>query len=67
VVALEFFARPYQWGIPVDRVADLHLDTVQLLQSSTYGVTALLMLAVAAHATRRRRRRSEPEAVPAAT
>jgi alpha-1,2-mannosyltransferase len=67
VVALEFFARPYQWGIPVDRVADLHLDTVQLLQSSTYGVTALLMLAVAARATRRRRRRSEPEAAPAAT
>ena len=50
VVALEFFARPYQWGIPVDRVADLHLDTLQLLQSSTYAVTALLILALAAAA-----------------
>ena len=71
-VALEFFARPYQWGIPVDRVADLHLDTVQLLQSSTYGVTALLILALAARTllpavrpTTRRRRLTEPEAGPA--
>jgi alpha-1,2-mannosyltransferase len=72
-VALEFFVRPYQWGIPVDRVADLHLDTLQLLQSSTYGVTALLILAVAARrlhlapgpaATRRRRPLTEPEAGP---
>jgi alpha-1,2-mannosyltransferase len=72
-VALEFFARPYQWGIPVDRVADLHLDTLKLVQSSTYGVTALVILAVAARtllpahrptATRRRRRLREPEAGP---
>jgi alpha-1,2-mannosyltransferase len=72
LVALEFYARPYQWGIPVDRVADLHLDTLQLLQSSTYGVTALLILALAARTllpavrpTTRRRRLSEPEAGPA--
>jgi len=74
-VALEFFARPYQWGIPVDRVADLHLDTLQLLQSSTYGVTALLILVVAARTllrpaarpTRRRRRLTEPEPGPTPT
>jgi alpha-1,2-mannosyltransferase len=71
LVALEFFARPYQWGIPVDRVADLHLNTLQLLQSSTYGVTALLILALAAwtllpveRPTTRRRRLTEPEAGP---
>jgi alpha-1,2-mannosyltransferase len=70
-VALEFFARPYQWGTPVDRVADLHLDTFQLLQSSTYGVTALLILVVAARTllpaerpTTRRRPLTEPEAGP---
>jgi alpha-1,2-mannosyltransferase len=70
-VALEFYARPYQWGITVDRVADLHLDTLQLLQSSTYGVTALLILALAARTllpavrpTTRRRPLREPEAGP---
>jgi alpha-1,2-mannosyltransferase len=47
-IAVEFYARPYQWGVPVDRVADLHLGTVQLLQSSTYAATALLVLALAA-------------------
>jgi alpha-1,2-mannosyltransferase len=74
VVALEFFVRPYQWGIPVDRVADLHLGTLSLLQSSTYGVTALLILAVAAGTlhpaagpTRRRRRLTEREAGPTPT
>jgi alpha-1,2-mannosyltransferase len=71
-VALEFLVRPYQWGIPVDRAADLRLSTLQLLQSSTYGVTALLILAVAARRLRpaerpttRRRRLTEPEAGPA--
>jgi alpha-1,2-mannosyltransferase len=70
-IAIEFSARPYQWGIPVDRVADLHLDTLQLLQSSTYGVTALLILAVAARTllpaarpTTRRRPLTKPEAGP---
>lgn len=67
LVALEFFARPYQWGIPVDRVADLHLDTLQLLQASTYGVTALLILAVAGRPTTRPRPLTEPAAVPTAT
>jgi alpha-1,2-mannosyltransferase len=47
-VVVELLARPYQWGIPVDPVADLHLGTVQLLQSSTYAVTAVLFLALAA-------------------
>jgi alpha-1,2-mannosyltransferase len=68
-VALEFFVRPYQWGIPVDREADLHLGTLQLVQASTYGVTALLILAVAAltlrpaaRPTTRRRPLTEPEA-----
>lgn len=71
VVALEFYARPYQWGIPVDRVADLHLDTLQLLRASTYGVTALLILGLAAltllpdaRPTTRRRPLREPEAGP---
>ena len=74
LVALEFFVRPYQWGIPVDRVADLRLDTLQLLQSSTYGVTALLLLGVAGwtllpapRPTTRRRRPTEPEAGPTPT
>lgn len=73
-VALEFFVRPYQWGIPVDREADLHLGAIQLLQSSTYGVTALLILAVAAltlrpaaRPTTRRRRLTEREAGPTPT
>ena len=47
-IALEFYARPYTWGIPVDRVVDLHLDTLRLLQSSTYAITALLVLLLAA-------------------
>jgi alpha-1,2-mannosyltransferase len=71
VIALEFFVRPYQWGIPIDRVADLHLDTVQLLQASTYAVTALLVLALAAltvrpaaRPTTRRRHLIEQEAGP---
>jgi alpha-1,2-mannosyltransferase len=42
--ALEFYVRPYQWGIPVDRVADLHLDLRQLVQSSTYAATAVVFL-----------------------
>lgn len=72
VIALELYARPYQWGIPVDRVADLHLDPIQLLQSSTYGFTALLFLVLAAvtlwpiaRPTTRRRPLTEPEAGPA--
>ena len=71
VVAAEFFVRPYQWGIPVDRVADVHLDTLQLLQASTYGVTALLILGLtaltllpAARPTRRPRPLRRPEAGP---
>jgi alpha-1,2-mannosyltransferase len=81
-VAVEFLARPYQWGIPVDRAADLHLGTLQLIQSSTYAVTALLFLALAAAALRRdqlaavrpparpttrRRPRIEPETGPTPT
>jgi alpha-1,2-mannosyltransferase len=54
VVAVEFLARPYQWGIPVDRVADLRLGPAQLVQSSTYAVTAVALLALARLATRRR-------------
>jgi alpha-1,2-mannosyltransferase len=46
-IAVEFAVRPYQWGIPVDPAADLHLGVPQLLQSSTYGLTAVLLLAVA--------------------
>ncbi len=72
VIALELYARPYQWGIPVDRVADLHLAPIQLLQSSTYGVTAVLILALAAltlrpaaRPTTRRRPLTEPEPGPA--
>ena len=48
VFAIEFLARPYQWGIPVDPVADLHLNALQLAQSSTYAATAVLFLALAA-------------------
>lgn len=48
VFAIEFLARPYQWAIPVDRVADLHLNALQLAQSSTYAATAVLFLALAA-------------------
>jgi alpha-1,2-mannosyltransferase len=82
-VVLEFLARPYQWGIPVDPVADLRLGPLQLVQSSTYAVTAVLFLALAAAtlardgravavsppapATTRRRPRIEPEAGPTRT
>ncbi len=48
VLALEFFVRPYQWGIPVDRVADLHLTPAQLAASSSYAVSAVAFLAIAA-------------------
>src|SRR5215831_1785850 len=48
IIAVEFYVRPYIWGVRVDPVADLHLDTWQLLQSSTYAATALLLLGVAA-------------------
>lgn len=54
LVAVEFASRPYQWGIPVDPVVDLHLGALQLLQSSTYAVTALLLLVLAAVVTWRR-------------
>ena len=47
VIAAEFFARPYIWGIAVDPGVDLRLGTWQLLQSSTYAGTALLVLALA--------------------
>ena len=49
VASIEFYARPYQW-IPVDKVADLHLGTWQLALSSTYGLSAVAFLAVAAGA-----------------
>jgi alpha-1,2-mannosyltransferase len=43
--AIEFYARPYLWGLPVDRVADLHLDIRQLVLSTTYAATAVAFLA----------------------
>jgi alpha-1,2-mannosyltransferase len=55
-VALEFYARPYQWGVPVDRLADLHLDLRQLVQSSTYAATAIVFLASIGFALRRDQR-----------
>lgn len=48
IIAVEFYVRPYIWGMRVDPVADLHLGIWQLLQSSTYAMTALLFLSVAA-------------------
>ena len=47
VVALEFFARPYQW-VTIDKAKDLHLGTWPLLLSSTYAVTAVVLLVVLA-------------------
>jgi alpha-1,2-mannosyltransferase len=55
-VALEFYARPYQWGVPIDRLADLHLDLRQLVQSSTYAATAIVFLASIGFALRRDQR-----------
>jgi alpha-1,2-mannosyltransferase len=43
--AADFYARPYLWGIPVDKVADLHLDLRQLVLSSTYAAAAIAFLA----------------------
>jgi alpha-1,2-mannosyltransferase len=63
-VTAEFLARPYQWGIPVDRVADLRLGPAQLVQSSTYALTAVALLGLAGLATRPRRRIA-PEPAPA--
>ena len=57
IIAAEFFVRPYIWGIPVDPVADLHLGVWQLLQSSTYAVTAVLVLGLAGLMLWRDRRR----------
>jgi alpha-1,2-mannosyltransferase len=47
LVAVEFFITPYRWGVPNDVVAELHLNLMQLLLSSTYALTAggLLLLA----------------------
>jgi alpha-1,2-mannosyltransferase len=47
-VAIELYVRPYQWGLPLDRVADLRLSLPQLLQSSTYALTAIGVLVLAA-------------------
>ena len=47
-IAVEFYVRPYIWGMRVDPVVDLHLDSWRLLQSSTYAATALLLLGMAA-------------------
>ena len=47
IITAEFLARPYIWGIAVDPVVDLRLGTWQLLQSSTYAVTALFVLGLA--------------------
>ena len=48
IIAVEFYVRPYIWGMHVDPVADLRLGVWQLLQSCTYAVSALLLLGVAA-------------------
>jgi len=48
IIAVEFYVRPYIWGMRVDPMADLHLGIWQLLQSSTYAVSALLLLGLAA-------------------
>lgn len=55
VALAEFYVRPYQW-IPVDRVADLNLSTWQLVLSSTYCLSAIVFLAVAAGVVWRGRR-----------
>jgi alpha-1,2-mannosyltransferase len=47
IVAVEFYVRPYMWGLPVDPSADLHLGLAQLLLASTYAITAAALLAVA--------------------
>jgi len=47
IIAAEFFARPYIWGLAIDPVVDLRLGTWQLLQSSTYAATALFFLGLA--------------------
>src|SRR5262252_1171296 len=47
IIAAEFFARPYIWGLAIDPVVDLRLGTWQLLQSSTYAATALFVLGLA--------------------
>lgn len=56
VIAIEFYVRPYQWGVPVDRAADLHLTISQLVLSSTYAVTAIILLAIPALLLWRERR-----------
>jgi alpha-1,2-mannosyltransferase len=48
VVAVEFYVRPYMWGVPVDPTTDLHLNLVQLLLASTYAITAAALLVLAA-------------------
>ena len=55
VALTEFYVRPYQW-IPVDPVADLHLGTWQLALSSTYALSAIVLLAATGGAMWRQRR-----------
>jgi alpha-1,2-mannosyltransferase len=55
VALTEFYVRPYQW-IPVDQVADLHLGTWQLALSSTYALSAIVLLAATGGAMWRQRR-----------
>jgi alpha-1,2-mannosyltransferase len=47
VVAVEFYVRPYSWGLSIDPTADLHLGFWQLLLASTYALTAAALLVLA--------------------
>lgn len=55
VALIEFYVRPYQW-IPVNQVADIHLDPWQLALSSTYALSAIVLLAATGGTMWRQRR-----------
>jgi len=55
VALIEFYVKPYQW-IPVNQVTDLHLGIWQLALSSTYALSAIVLLAATGGAMWRQRR-----------
>ncbi len=54
VALIEFYVKPYQW-IPVNQVTDLHLGIWQLALSSTYALSAIMLLAATVVAMWRQR------------
>lgn len=59
-VAVEFVIRPYEWGVPGDPAAELHLGFWQLVLASTYALTAAGLMLLAALLVGGRRHPARP-------